>query len=206
MYKASCLLPTYNHSALVHSDGQRNSENPKSPSTHLLQSRRSSIYWIHSSTTRYECSCSLYISTRHSTVHLLVIFRNLLATTVGDIVRHQLYWILPMITSCLLQVDHLAFRVDCLFGLCQARKLLCGILFLSLSLVRRCSEVHEDLYCCTRHLQSNSPRPQLTYLYDTSFYLRHGRERLDTRLALYLAGTGAMEDWVVRAAAVSGCV
>ena len=44
-----------------------------------------------------------------------------------------------------------------------------------------------------------------TYLYDSHIFLRHDRKRLETRLALYLVGTAAVEDWVVRAAALSGC-
>ena len=39
-----------------------------------------------------------------------------------------------------------------------------------------------------------------------TLFVRHDRERLDTRLALYLAGTAASKDWVMRAAAYSGCL
>ena len=45
-----------------------------------------------------------------------------------------------------------------------------------------------------------------TYLLCMTLYLRHGRERQETRLVPYLAGTAAVEDWVVFAAALLGCI
>ena len=78
-------------------------------------------------------------------------------------------------------------------------------LFLSLSLCVVSANVLRSTETCKPPLQSYSPWPQLICIIVT-IYLRHDVERLETRLALYLVGTAAVEDWVVRAAALSGCI
>ena len=127
-----------------------------------------------------------------------------LATTVVDVARHRVDYMSLVIARCL---DPFAPCIVCRSpapGLWQASKLLFDTLSVSVCLVCHCSEVHWDLYSNTSSAKLQSVAS--TYLYDNHTFVRYNRERLETRLVLYLAGTAAVEDWVMRAAALSGCI
>ena len=125
-----------------------------------------------------------------------------MATTVVGVARHRVDYISLVIVLC---PDLFAPCIVCRStapSRWQASKLLLDTLSLSLSCnVLRSAETGT----ATPPLQSYSPCPQLTCMTITLF-VRNDRERLNTRLALYLAGTSAVEDLVIRAAALSGCI
>ena len=168
-----------------------------------------SLYLIHCICLHEDlCDMPLYctLARQHLPFHgsplSLLIFGISLATTVVDVARHQVDYKSLVIARC---PDSFASSIVCrspALSLWQASKLLFDTLSLSLS-----SNVLRSTETCTATppLQSYSPWPQLTSVTITLFVWQ-GRLRLDTRLALYLAGTAAVEDWVMRAAALLKCI